>query len=167
MGLQEIKEDVEKLKGKMLKEEGLKEKKFRYPFGKKVGKSQRKKNYVTVIIMQENGNLDFKKYQIKDQTIIHDLIPRIAGAGYVLHDKKGNPVIILPAWSVEPLNPSEHYKTSFVTGTNTNGYKLLMNAMESEKVLGKKKMGKVLPWIIGIGLAAIIIYAIISGGKGK
>lgn len=167
MGLQEIKEDVEKLKDKMLKDEGVKEKKFNYPFGKKVGKSQRKKNYVTVIIINENSSLDFKKYQIKDQTIMHDLIPRIAGAGYVLHDKKGNPVIILPSWSVEPLNPSEHYKNSFLNGTNTNGYKLLMNAMESEKVLGKKKMSGILPWIIGIGLAAIIIYAIVSGGKGK
>lgn len=167
MGLQEIQKDIELLKAKMLKEEGLKEKKFRYPFGKKVGKSQKKKNYVTVMIINENGTGDFKKYQIQDQTILHDLIPRIAGAGYVIRDKKGNPVIILPSWSVEPFNPSEHYKNSFLNGTNTNGYKILMARMEAEKVLAKKKMSGILPWIIGIGLAAIIVYAIISGGKGK
>jgi hypothetical protein len=167
MGLQDLKDDIDKLKAKLDAQEGFKEKKFRYPFGKKVGKSQKKKNYVTILIVNENGNCDFKKYQITDQTILHDLIPRIAGAGHVMRDKKGNPLIILPNWSLEPFSPLEYYEKSFITGNNTAGFKLLMARMESEKVLAKKKMGKILPWIIGIGLAAIIIYAIVSGGKGK
>jgi len=159
-----IKEDINELKQAILVEGKVKEKKFRYPFGKKVGKGQKKKNYVTTLVVNENGACDFKKYQIEDQTIIHDLIPRIAGTGYVMHDKKGNPLIILPNWSVEPFSPLDHYEKSMENGQNTNGYKILMAKMEQEKITGKKSMGKVLPWIIGIGLAAIIIYAIVTGG---
>jgi len=146
-------------------EQKIKEKKFRFPFGKKVGRSQKKKNYVTTLIINENGNYMFKKYQIEDQTLMHDFIPRIANSGYCMFDKKGNPLIILPNWSVEPFSPLEHYQASLEDGRNTNGYKLLMARMEQSKIDGKKKMGKYLPWIIGIGLAAIIAYAIFSGGS--
>jgi len=158
-------DDVNKLKEAVISE-NVKEKKFRYPFGKKVGRGQRKRNYVTTIILNENGTCEFKKYQIIDQTIIHDFIPRLASTGHVLRDKKGNPILILPNWSVEPFSPLEHYNQSFIDGSNKNGYKLLMNRMESEKTTSKKKIGKILPWIIGIGLTAIIVYAIVSGGSG-
>lgn len=161
MGLQE---DIKEIKEVLINQKGVKEKKFKYPFGKKVGKSQRAKNYVTVLIANENGNVEWKKYQIIDQTIMHDMIPRLASTGHVMRDKKGNPLIILPNWSVEPFSPLDHYEKTLVNGSNKNGYKLLMNRMESEKVDGKKKVGKWLPWVIGIGLAAIIIYAILSGG---
>lgn len=161
MGLQD---DIKEIKNLMI-DKKVKEKKFRFPFGKKVGRSQRKKNYVTTLTINENGNYQFKKYQIQDQTIMHDLIPRIANSGYSMFDKKGNPLIILPNWSVEPFSPLKNYQASLTDGSNTNGYKLLMNRMESEKVLGKKKMGKMLPWIIGGVLAAIVLYAILSGGS--
>lgn len=161
MGLREEIKEIRKL----VVNEKVKEKKFRFPFMKKVGRGQRKKNYVTTLVINENGTYQFKKYQIEDQTIIHDLIPRIANSGYCMFDKKGNPLIILPNWSVEPFNPKKNYEASLKDGRNKNGYKLLMVKMEQEKLVGKKKMGKMLPWIIGIGLAAIIAYAIFSGGS--
>jgi len=37
-----------------------KEKKFRFPFGKRVGRSQKKKNYLTVLLLNENGTYNFK-----------------------------------------------------------------------------------------------------------
>ena len=168
MGLQDdMKEMKEKLDRLVETKNGVKEKKFRYPFGKKVGKSQRKKNYVTVITINDNGVIGYNKYQIQEQTIMHDLIPRLATAEYILHDKKGNPVIILPNYSVEPLpfNNVENFKKSLENGSNINAYKILMARMESEKVTAKKKMASWLPWVIGIILAGIVIYAIMSGGK--
>ena len=160
-----IQEDIHELKEIMLKnQEGVKEKKFKYPFGKKVGKSQKKKNFVTTLIINENGTCVFKKYQIKDQTIMHDLIPRIATAGHVMFDKKGNPLIILPEWSVEPFSPLDHSEKSLVNGQNTKGYKILMAKMLSDKVSDKPKMGNWVKWIIGFALAGIIVYALISGG---
>ena len=140
------------------------EKKFKFPFGKKVGKGQKKKNFVTILVLNENGVYDFKKYQITDQVIIHDKIPRLASAGYVMFDKKGNPLIILPNWSVQPFSPLEHYQKSLIDGSNTAGYKLLMSKMESEQVNSKPKMGNALKWILGIGLAAVVIYALLTGG---
>lgn len=166
-----IKEDVEELKRIVLEGKeitGIKEKKFKYPFGTKVGKGQKKKNYVTVVILNENGNIDFKKYQIEQQTIVHDLIPRLATAGHVMWDRKGNPVIILPNWSVEPFSPLENYEKTMVNGSNTKGYKILMAKMLSEKVESKKAMAGWVKWVIGIALVGIIIFALVSGGgKGK
>lgn len=160
MGLQE---DIAIIKETLIKESN-KEKKFKFPWGARVGRSKKKKNYVTVLILQENGTYDFKKYQIEDQTIIHEAIPRLATAGYVMFDKKGNPLIILPNWSVEPFSPLEHYQKSLLNGSNSNGYKILMAKMLKEQVSDKPKMGGWVKWVVGIGLAAIIGYALVTGG---
>ena len=139
MGLTErIQEEIKKA----IQENNVDKKKFKYPFGKKVSKSQRKKNYITVLVIYENGTCDFKKYQIEDQTIMHDLIPRLVSAGHVMFDKKGNPLIILPNWSIEPFSPLEHYNKSLTDEKNTKGYKILMAKMLADNVGGKKKMGK-------------------------
>lgn len=164
-----ISEDIKEIKDKLVEKEkeGLvKEKKWKFPFGKKVGRGQKKKNYVTVLLVNENGIYDFKKYQIEDQTIIHDLIPRIATTDYVMFDKKGNPMIVLMNWSIEPLNPKQHLKDSLANGTNTVGFKILMDKMLKTQVSAKAKMGGWVKWVIGLGLAAIIGYALITGGGG-
>lgn len=157
-------EDVKDLKNLLSEQKGVKEKKFKYPMGKKVGKGQKKKNYVTVLILNENGIADFKKYQIENQTLIHDKIPRLASTGHVMRDKKGNPLVILPNWSVEPFSPLEHYNKSMIDGSNKKGYQMLLESMHLQLASSKKKIGKILPWVIGIGLVGIIIYAILSGG---
>jgi len=162
MGIEEeLKELKELIKNK---DEKVKEKKFRFPFGKKVGKSQKKKNYVTILLLNENGHYDFKKYQIEDQTILHEKIPRLASAGYVMFNKKGNPLIILPNWSVEPFSPLAHYQKSLNDGSNTVGYPLLMAKMEKQQTSKKQQMSGMLKWILGLGLAAIVGYALITGG---
>ncbi len=160
-----IKEIVRKeIEQKAKEDNGVKEKKFRFPFGKKVGAGQKKKNYVTTLITNENGIYEFKKYQIMDQTIVHDVIPRLASAEYVLHDKKGNPLVILPNWSVEPFSPLKNYNQSLINGSNTAGFRLLLDKMEMNKTDTKKKMGNIGKWAIGLVIAAIIGYALLSGG---
>jgi len=160
-----IQEDIKSIKESIVKEDDKdKEKKFRFPFGKRVGKSQKKKNYITVLLLNENGVYDFKKYQIKEQTIIHDLIPRLATTGHVMFNKKGNPMVILPNWSVEPFSPKSHFDKSLENGSNIKGYQILMNKMKSEQISAKKPMGNVLKWVIGIVIAAVIGYALLTGG---
>lgn len=160
-----IKEDITELKDLLIKEKGgVKEKKFRFPFGKKVGRSQKKKNYITVQLLMENGTYHFKKYQIIDQTIIHNLIPRLATAGLVMFDKKGNPLVILPEWSVEPFSPKKHFEDSLKDGSNVKGFAILMSRMKSEQITSKKTMGNALKWILGLAVAAIIGYALLTGG---
>lgn len=161
MGLNDkIKEEVVKV----LEENKVKEKKWKFPFGKKVGKGQKKKGYVTTLILNENGQYEFKKYQIKDQIIVHDVIPRLATTGHVMFDKKGNPLIILPNWSIEPFSTYKHYEESLTNGTNKNGYKLLMNYMLANKTDAKKEMGGIWKWIIGLLVVGVIVYAFATGG---
>lgn len=162
-----LKEDIVEEIKKAIEDDKLKqkEKKFKLPFGKKVGKSQRKKNFVTILVLNENNNYEFKKYQIDDQTISHDTILRLATSGHVMYDNKGNPMIILPNWSVEPFSPLEHFQKSLVNGSNTSGYKILMNKMKLSQVDGGKKMGNVWKWIIGIVVGGIIIFSVLSGGN--
>lgn len=157
-------EDVKEIKEKLADNEKAKEKKFRFPFGKKVGKGQRKKNYVTVLTIYENGICIFNKYQIKDQTIIHELIPRLATTGHTLRDKKGNPVMILPNWSVEPFSPLEHLQKSFIDGSNKKGYAIIMERMLATQSKPKKEMGAMIKWILGLGLVGVIAWAFLSGG---
>lgn len=164
MGIQEDINELKNIVKELSEDKNNVEKKFKYPFGKKVGKGQKRKNYVTVLILNENGVVDWKKYQITDQTLTHDLIPRLATAGHVMFDKKGNPLVILPSWSTEPFSPLEHYKRTLKEGTNTNAHKVLLAKMKMEQVSGKKQMGNALKWILGIGLAVIIGYAFLTGG---
>lgn len=160
-----IRDDIDELR-QLINENKLQnqEKKFRLPFGKKVAKSQRRKNFVTVLLLNENGTYDFKKYQIEDQTILHDGIPRIASSGHVMFDKKGNPLIILPNWSLEPFSPLEHYKESLIGGNNNAGFKLLMAKMQREQLSNKVKVGGAVKWIVGAVILAIIGYALLTGG---
>ena len=151
-----IKDSEEKVKEK-------KEKKFRLPFGKKVGKSQAKKNYVTIMKINDNGIVTFIKKQILNQTLMEDGIPRLATTDFVLRYKK-NPMIILPSWSVKPYSPSEQYYKSLNDGSNTKGYAILLERMMKEQTGMKKQIGGLLKWIIGLAVVGIIAYAIITGG---
>lgn len=172
-----IKEDLETIKSMIKEQEKEKtKKKFRIPFGKRVGKAQKRKNYVTLILLKGNNQLDFKKVQIIEQTIMEEEIPRLAGAGYVFYYKK-NPFIILPDWSLEPLavneeekipliafNSGEDYKKSLSDGRNTVGFRLLFSRMKSEMISTKKTMGGWVKWAFIIGVVGIILYALLSGG---
>lgn len=159
-------QDMEMLKEKIEEEENKKNpktKKFRYPFGKKVGRAQKKKNYVTLFKINENGSGVIKKIRIDEQTFIEEGVPRLAAAGYVTYVKK-NPWIILPSWSVKPFSAMDNYNESLKDGSNKKGFQLLMNKMKLEALGAKKQMGGMIKWIAGAVVIGIIAYAFISGG---
>lgn len=158
-----LNKEIQEIKAMLQPEKKTKAKNFRLPFGKKVGKSQAKKNFITIMKINENGNIDFTKQQIKDQVIIVDGVPRLATPDYVLRWKK-NPMIIVPSWSVKPYVPKEEVEKSLSDGSNVVGYKLLMAKMLSEAIKPTKQMGSMIKWILGLGLVAIIGYAFVSGG---
>jgi len=165
MGLQD---DIKTIKEKFIEVENEKSKKtkrFRYPFGKKVGRGQKKRNYVTVLKINENSKAKFLKVQISEQTFMEEGIPRLAAARYVLQEgRKNNPLIILPSWSVEPFSPLDNYKKSLLEGRNAVGYRLLLNTMKLEGVNAKKLVGNMLKWILGLGLVGVVAYAFMSSG---
>lgn len=142
----------------------VKEKKWKLPFGKKVGNGQKKKGYVTLVKLHINGNVQFKKVQIQDQTFIEDDIPRLATAGYVFFYKK-NPYIFLPEWNVEPFTPfsaRQDFKDSMENGTNTKGMALLLAKMKMAEVGKKKLMSPIIKWAIGLIVLGVIAYAFLG-----
>lgn len=138
-------------------------KKLKIPFWKRVGTAKKKQNYVTVIKLNENGQLSFDVQQIRNQTIMVEKIPRLATAQHIMHYKK-NPVMILPSWSVEPFSPTKSLSESLKDGSNVKGYAILLEKMQQEQLGNKRQINGLFKIIIGIAFAAIIGYAFISGG---
>lgn len=139
-----------------------KEKDFKIPFNAKVIGKKLKENYITVQKINENGNITFLKEKIIDQTVLVDGVPRIASGEHVLRYKR-RPLMIIPTWSVVPFSPAEQSSKSLTDGSNSTGYRLLMNRMQTEVLKIGKKLGG-----IGIGIGALIIggiilYALLSG----
>jgi len=157
-----LKERIEKIENK---EKESNEKKFKFPFGKKVGTGQRRKGYVTLVKLYTNGNADFKKVKIEDSTFFEDEVPRLAQAGCVFFYKK-TPIIFLPEWNIEPFTPfsaKTDFKEAMENGTFTNGIRLLLNKMELAGTKQKKQMSGLIKWIFILGVGAIIVYAFLSG----
>ncbi len=161
-------QEVEKLNNRLEEEENKtskKTKKFRYPFGKKVSKSQKKKNYVTLLKLNENSKAVFKKVRIDDQTFMDEGIPKLASAGHVWQEgRKNNPLIICGSFSVKPINAEDLYKKSLEDGSNVVGYRLLMNKMKLSAVEAKKQIGGMMKWIFGALILGVIGYAMMTGG---
>ena len=174
-------EDVKMMKEQMIKDEHSKKKtrSFNIPFAARVSAAQKKKNWTTILKINENGQGAFSKQQITEQTIIEDGIPRLATTDHIIFIKK-NPLIILPSWSVEPFsppvgakeaegmkkpfNPKENLKESLENGSNTKGYKILMARMQSETVAKKMQGAGAIKWIIIAAVVGLIAYALMTGG---
>ena len=162
---EEIKE-LKEIVSKSAEEKKPKEKKpkeFKIPFKAKVSKPRIRKNYVTVITVNENGGLDFIREQITDQSIMIDKVPRIATADVVCQ-YKGKPVIIQPLWSVKPFSRTDHYHETELQMLNTKGYKVLMDRMKKEALQAKKAISW---WLIigGLLLLGVVVYFLWQGPK--
>jgi len=158
--LEQISRELKEIKG----EKEKKHKPFRLPFGKKVSNGQAKKNYVTILKINDNGTITFDKEKISEQTTMIDGVPRLATTNHVLYFK-GKPMIVQPSWSVEPFSPKQHFKESLEIGSNKVGYELLLSRMKMVGVEGnKKKMSGLIGWIIGIAILGFIGYALFTGG---
>ena len=158
-----ITDRLDKIEKKMLDEEieaAKKQKKFKLPFGTKVSPAKAKKNFITLMKINENRSVEFKKIMISEQSFIENGIPRLGTADYVLMHKK-NPMIVLPAWSVKPFSPTEQYEKSMTDGSNTKGYKILLEKSLLNTSKPKKDLG-IIKWLFLAACAGIIIYAFIG-----
>jgi hypothetical protein len=160
--MSELKDDIKEIKT-LLKPEEKSKKDFKIPFRARTNNRLARKNYITIMKVNDNGTVDFKKTQITEQTFMEDKIPRLASAGHILR-YKNNPLVILPSWSVKPFSILDSYKDSLTDGTNIKGFQLLMNAMKLNTVSDKPRVPGMVKWIIGAVIAAIIGYALLTGG---
>ena len=162
-----IKDDMKKIQmdlDEMKPKDKKKERKFKLPSKAKVSFVKAKKNYITVMKVLENDNVDFKRVLIDEQTFMEEGIPRLVKAEHVVYYKK-NPMIILQNTSVIPINFHRLYDANSLNGANVSGYKLLMNKMKQETAGIKKKVaGGMIKWVVGAVLLGIVGYALLSGG---
>ena len=156
-----LKDEIRELKETIEETSQKKEKKFKLPWKSRISNRKLRENYVTVMTINENRGVDFKRVQIKDQAVMVDGIPRLATGDEILIYKK-KPLMIVPSWSVNPFSPKENYEQSVKENMNTNGYRILLSIMKSELISTKKKLGLGLT-IGGIVLLGIIAYALFKG----
>ena len=162
MGLSEdiktLKEDVKAIKGDEEKPKG-----FKIPFWKRIRGKEGKKNFVTIIRANENGHGEFTKEQIIEQTVMIDGVPRLATPEYIINIGR-NPIMVLPSWSVQPINWREQHDKSLTDGSNVAGFKLLLNRMKLSLVEVKKGgMPSWVMWVIGALVLGGIGYALFTG----
>jgi len=139
------------------KVEQKKQKTFRLPFKARVGNSKLKKGYLTIIVMNDNMNVDFIKEPIIDGTVkIDDTYHAVEE--FDIFNYKGKPLIFQPKSKLNPVNPFNP-----LTGEHeTYGQKYVMARMEGERIVSKKQIG----WGISIGvliIVGVVIYALITG----
>jgi hypothetical protein len=158
--IRELKDEVKTIKDSNVD----KPKKFKIPFTKRVGGGKAKKNYITIIKVNENGSAEFLREKIENQTVMIDKVPRIATPEYLIHHKR-NPIMVIPSYSVQPISWKQNHQESLINGSNKVGYQLLLEKMKLSTVdTGKKKLGGIIPWILGLGVLGFIVYALFSGG---
>lgn len=154
-----LKEMNDKLEGV---KEKPKEKKFKLPLKSRVSKGKLKNNYITIIYITENGNLQFMKKQIREGGVIIDGVPHLATADYLLN-YKGKPALIIPAWNSKPFSPEDNLEKAQREKNTTYGHKLLLNIMKNETLQLKKKLGMG-ALIGGIVVLIVIGYLVTQNG---
>ncbi len=149
-----LRQDFEELKESIKEEkEEKKTKKFRLPFKARVSKRKMREGYTTIMVINENKNVDFTREPIKDGTYnIDDTFHAVQSEDVLFY--KGRPLVIQVKKKLNPYSSD---------GDNeTYGQKYVMARMEGDKLTLKKKIG----WGMSIGLliiVGIVIYAVITG----
>ena len=138
---------------------------WKIPFKGRVNKAKAAKGYATFQIIRNNGVIDFIKAPIEDGTARIDGFPRIATIDYKL-TYKNSPYFIIPEWSMKPFSPVEHKEETERIKMDMIGRKLILSKLEGEQIKTKAKMdGKVIGWVILIGVIGVGAWYLLKGGK--
>ena len=131
-----------------------KEKKFKLPSKAKINPKRMKDGYCTIVVMEDNHNIDFVKEPIIDGTIKLKNTFHVIGEEEV-YFYKNKPIIFQPKRLLNPYNPLKEKHETY-------GHKYFMVRMLADKITTRKKMG------IGVAVGllvvvGIVIYAIFGG----
>ncbi len=126
----------------------------------KVSRSKKKKGYIGIIKIEENGNMSGEKVKVED---------------FVFKLKKGNyhvtdggekvwwngkyPILFQPTWKLFPLDLRKQQGER----NETNGQKLVLATMKKDLIKVKSSGGSLL-WIVLLVVAAVVGYSLLKGG---
>lgn len=164
-----LSEKIAKAVVEAMKEEKANEKKFNLPLGIKIGSKGRiKKNYILVFLIRTNGQLLIKFLPIENDMIYlngNDTY-HIATTDYIGY-YKNFPAIILPEWSLRPLQREKMMEETTANGELALPQKVIINAMKLAQVKPKSAIagGKMIWLIVGIIVVVYLIYQMITGGQ--
>lgn len=163
-----IKQSIEEL-DKKISELGVdkskkknKKNKFNMPFYAKVSNRRIRNNYVTVMMILENGAVKFSREQIIGNTLLIDGSPYVITPKNILAYKK-KPIVIIPNYSMKAFDPVSHYDETVRNQETQAGYELILKRMLLEGV-GKKRGGISGGLILTIIILAIVAYYFFSSG---
>ncbi len=142
-----------------VKEGNVKIKKLRIPRKAKVGKLKRKKGYIGILRVDENGTLRGEKVKVEDSTFtLKDGTNHATDSGEILYWNGKFPVFIQPTWSINPTDLRKEKPKN-----ETYGQKYIQARMLKAVITNKKKAGNMVIWIV-VAIAAVIGYSVISKG---
>lgn len=121
---------------------------WKIPFRARVGKKNIKKNWVSIMYIQNNGGARFLKARIKEGVVIIDDIPHVVSNDYIIL-YKNRPIIIVPEWSIEPFNPKADFDQANKDKRYSIGWRILANYLEAGGLKEKRKLGPIV-WILFI-----------------
>lgn len=122
-------------------------------------KKKLKKGYVLVFLLKTNGQIDIKFLQIKTDiiSIKENKTLHLSGARYMFR-YKGFPAIILPEYSLEPLDPRNVYMKVFDQKKLAWPQEEFLRAIKEGEVKHKKSFGGAIWIIIGIAVIAGLYF---------
>jgi len=148
-----LKERIESLEGN---DGNKKKKKFFIPFSARVSRKKMKEGYVSIVTIEDNHNISFRKEKIADGVIkLDDSFHAINSNDIFFY--KGKPFIFQPKRKQNPYNP-------LIGKHETYGDKYILARMEGDKIVGQRKA---IGWGMSIGgliILGIIAYSFFTGG---
>lgn len=126
----------------------------------KLSKRQEKEGYVNAIFLKVNGNIDAQKVKIEDEIIkSKEGYPYAVTVDYIWR-YNGQPTVIIPEWSFEPLRTSRLIQEMKEKNIRSPyDIKIVERYLERGQIEKKKKMGGMIwIWII-VGLIVVGIFA--------
>lgn len=164
--------DMEKTLNELAFVKDKKKKKFELPFSIRRGSKQKlQQGYCLTFLIRLNGELTIHFYPIEHNCV---RIPfnntyHVVTPNEIIRWKK-YPVIILPEWSMRPLDPGEHFRQAKENNELSITEKVLMDLMKQFQAgtLKSKLMGGKMILFVMIAVAAGLYFLsqIITGGGG-
>jgi len=145
---------------KLVKEKKIK--KWRMPFRSFLSKRRVRKGWVSIIYLRSNGAANFMRAPIDENIVDINGTLHVVDPRYII-SYKNKPIIILPEWSMYPLDLKEKYSETELQGLKSMGTRHVYNYMKRNLIKEKKPMRMGMMLFILVLIAGGVYYMYKSG----